>query len=38
VNQTILLTLATLPSLYIGYNLLTADKKDRIKRGCSSAG
>ena len=28
-NQYILLTLATLPSVYIGYNLLTADKKDR---------
>jgi len=29
VNQYLLLTLATLPSVYIGYSLLEADKKDR---------
>jgi RsiW-degrading membrane proteinase PrsW (M82 family) len=29
VNQYILLTIATLPSIYIGYYLLEADKKDR---------
>ena len=28
-NQYLLLTLATLPSIYIGYSLLEADKKDR---------
>lgn len=28
-NQYLLLTIATLPSIYIGYNLLAADKKDR---------
>ena len=28
-NQYLLLTLATLPSVYIGYSLLEADKKDR---------